>query len=123
MKNLNGLIKKAIPLTALLLVLAPALVSAQLPTVSPPTVPGTTLAEIETILERVGQFILVLGVIFALIYIIIGGVAWMRAGGDPAKIETAKTRIWSGVWGALVVIAVGLILQTLAGVVTRTFFN
>ncbi|MBI2003552.1 MAG: hypothetical protein HYS78_01030 [Parcubacteria group bacterium] len=105
------------------LVLLPLIVLAQLPTVSPPIVAGTDLAEIENLLRRVAQFIIVLGVIFALIYIIIGGVSWMRAGGDPVKIETAKTRIWSGVWGALVVIGVGLILQTLARVVTRVFFQ
>lgn len=106
-----------------MLLFMPLIVLAQLPTVSPPIVPGTTLAEVENLLRRVAQFIIVLGVIFALIYIIIGGVSWMRAGGDPIKIKTAQDRIWSGVWGALIVIAVGLILQTLAGVVTRTFFQ
>ncbi|MEK7659371.1 MAG: hypothetical protein AAB338_01810 [Patescibacteria group bacterium] len=105
------------------LVLLPVIVLAQLPTVNPPVVPGTTLTEIENIIRRVAQFILVLGVIAALIYIVLGGIGWMRAGGDDTKIKEAKTRIWSGVWGALVVIAIGLILQTLAGVVTRVFFN
>lgn len=108
---------------AAFLVLLPLIVLAQLPTVSPPIVPGTTLTEVENIIRRVAQFILVLGVIAALIYIVLGGIAWMRAGGDPIKITTAKTKIWSGVWGALVVIAIGLILQTLAGVVTRVFFQ
>lgn len=107
---------------AVLLVL-PVVVLAQLPTVSPPTVAGTDLAEVERLVARVGQFILVIGVIFALIWIVLGGISWMRAGGDQTKITEAKTRIWSGVWGALVVLAVGLILQTLARVVTRVFFQ
>lgn len=116
--------KKYLVISAIaMLVLMPVLVLAQLPTVSPPIVAGTTLAEVENLLRRVAQFIIVLGVIAALIFIILGGVKWMRAGGDAIKITEAKTQIWSGVWGALVVIAVGLILQTLAGVVTRTFFQ
>ncbi len=116
--------KKYLAISAVVfLALLPLIVLAQLPTVSPPVVPGTTLTEVESIIRRVAQFILVLGVIAALIYIVLGGIAWMRAGGDPTKITTAKTQIWSGVWGALVVIAIGLILQTLAGVVTRIFFQ
>lgn len=116
--------KKYLVISAVaLLVLMPVFVLAQLPTVSPPVVPGTTLTEVENIIRRIAQFVLVIGVIAALIYIVLGGIEWMRAGGDDAKIKTAKTRIWSGVWGALVVIAVGLILQTLAGVVTRVFFQ
>ena len=121
--DLNKIAKYlAIPALAVVL-LAPLIVWAQLPTVSPPIVPGTSLAEVENLIRRVAQFILVLGVIAALIYIVLGGIAWMRAGGDPTKITAAKTQIWSGVWGALVVIAIGLILQTLAGVATRTFFQ
>lgn len=116
--------KKILSITALAMVLLmPLLVLAQLPIPTVPTVPGTTLAEVETLIERVGRFLLAVGVIIALIYIIVGGIVWMRAGGDDTKIKEAKTRIWSGVWGALVVIAVGLILQTLAKVVTRTFFG
>jgi len=105
------------------LVLLPLIVLAQLPIPTVPAVGGTSLPEIENLIRKVGQFLLVIGVIFGLIYIIVGGISWMRAGGEPVKIETAKTRIWSGVWGALVVIAVGLILQTLARVVTQTFFG
>ena len=106
-----------------MLVLMPVFVLAQLPTVSPHIVPGTDLAEIENILRRVAQFIIVFGIIVAVIFIILGGVKWMRAGGDQIKISEAKTQIWSGVWGSLVVLAVGLILQTLARVVTRVFFQ
>lgn len=117
-------LKKYIVVSAVaMLVFMPVFVLAQLPTVNPPVVPGTTLTEVENILRRVAQFILILGVIAALIYIVLGGITWMRAGGDETKIKEAKTKIWSGVYGALVVIAVGLILQTLAGIVTRIFFQ
>ena len=121
--NLNKT-KKYLAVSAITMVLlTPLLVLAQLPGPTVPTVPGTTLTEIENIIRRVAQFMLIIGVIVAIIYIILGGIAWMRAGGAPTKIEAAKIQIWSGVWGALIVIAVGLILQTLAGLVTRVFFQ
>ena len=116
--------KKYLVISAIaMILLLPILVLAQLPGPTVPTVPGTTLTEVENIIRRVAQFMLVIGVIIAIIFIIWGGIQWMRAGGDPTKITAAKTQVWSGVWGALVVIAVGLILQTLAGVVTRVFFQ
>lgn len=119
-----NLIKKYTAISALaMLVLMPVIVLAQLPTAQPPVASALTLVEIEQIIIRVARFILFLGIVAALIYIVLGGIAWMRAGGDEKKIGEAKTKIWSGVWGALVVLAVGLILQTLAGVVTRVFFG
>ena len=122
LKQMN--LKKCIVVSAVaMLVFMPIFVLAQLPTVKPPVVPGTTLTEVENILRRIAEFILVLGVIFALIYIVLGGIQWMRAGDDPTKITNAKTRMKQGVWGALIILAVGLILQTLAGVVTRVFFQ
>jgi len=46
------------------------------------------------------------------------------AGDDAAKATAAKSRIVNGIIGALVVLAVGLILQTLATVVNwEIFFN
>ena len=101
----------------------PVLVLAQLPVPTVPTVPGTTLTEVETLIRRVAQFFMVIGVILALIYLIYGGILWMNAGSDAAKITNAKTRMSQGAWGAFIVLAVGLILFTLSGVVTRIFFQ
>ena len=111
-----------IPALAMIL-LMPLLVWAQLPAPTVPTVPGATLTEVENIIRRIAQFFLVIGVILAVIYIIYGGILWMNAGSDPTKITNATTRMKQGAWGALIIIAVGLILQTLAGVVTRVFFQ
>ena len=104
-------------------VLLPVVVLAQLPAQTVPIVPGTTLTEVENIIRRIAQFFLVIGVILAVIYIIYGGILWMNAGSDPEKIKNGTTRMKQGAWGALIILAVGLILQTLAGVVTRVFFN
>jgi len=105
--------------------LMPALVLAQLPT---PTSPygGTslTLGDIQDLIETVARFLILISVVVAVIFIVWGGMMYMMAGDDVAKSGAAKTRIVNGIIGALVVLAVGLILQTLASLVNWTvFFN
>ena len=46
----------------------------------------------------------------------------MAARGNEEQATSAKTTIWNGVIGAAVVLGVGVILQTLAGLITRSFF-
>lgn len=82
-----------------------------------------TLSEIEARIRQIAQFIIVVSVILAVIFIIWGGITYMTAGGDETKAGAAKTRIWNGVIGAAVVLAVGVILQTLAALITRSFFS
>jgi hypothetical protein len=67
---------------------------------------------------------ILISVIIAVIFIVWGGMMYMMAGDDAAKSGAAKSRIVNGIIGALVVLAVGLILQTLASIVNWTaFFN
>ena len=84
---------------------------------------GIDLTEIQSIIETIAKFLIVVGVILAVIFIIWGGVTWMAAGGNDDAVATAKNRIKNRVIGAAVVLGVGVILQTVAKLVTRTFFN
>ena len=94
-----------------------------LPTPTPPvTGNALTLVNIQALIERIAQFLIIVSMIIAIIFIIWGGILYMAARGDDAKAETAKTTIYNGVIGAAVVLGVGVILQTLAGIITRTFF-
>lgn len=86
---------------------------------SPVSGTGITLSEIESIIQRIAEFLIVFGVIIAVIYIIIGAITWMVT----ADWEKAKERIKGGVLGAAIVLGVGVILQTLARLITRSFFN
>jgi hypothetical protein len=113
-------------LTVTMLVL-PVFVFAQLGT---PTVPigdptGDTvdLTDIEGFITSIATFLITIALIIAVIFIIWGGIAYMMAGGDESKAGVAKSRIINGIIGAAVVLAVGVILQTLAGLIARTFFN
>ena len=112
-----------ISMTALVL-LMPVLVFAALPTPVPPIGGGAvTLAEIEDRVTQIARFLIVIGVVLAVIFIIWGGIAYMFAGGAEEKATAAKERIKNGIIGAAVVLAVGVILQTVAGLIARSFFN
>ena len=88
----------------------------------PVTGQGVTLAEIQARITQIAQFLIVVSLVVAVIFIVWGGIRWMTAGGDEAKAKTAKQTILHGIYGAAVILAVGVILQTVAGLVTRSFF-
>ncbi len=112
-----------ISMTALVL-LMPVFVLAALPDPSVPLQGGAvTLAEIQDRITQIARFLILVGVILAVIFIIWGGIAYMFAGGDETKSTAAKDRIKNGIIGAAVVLAVGVILQTVAGLIARSFFN
>jgi len=121
MKNIT---KTTLVALAVIAVLMPVLVLAgTLPVPTPPTTgQAITLIEIENLIKRIAQFLIVISVIIAVIFIIWGGVMYMAARGDEDQAKNAKTTIFNGIIGAAVVLGVGVILQTLAGLITRSFF-
>ncbi len=96
--------------------LAYAGLAAIVPPVPPPGVGGTaiTLVTVKDILTTVGQYLIIFAMIIAVIMIVYGGIRWMMAS-DPAE---AKKIVWNGIIGAAIVLAVGIILQTIGYVVT-----
>lgn len=57
--------------------------------------------------------------IFFLIQVVIGGIQWVNAGGDPKNLESARNRITNAVIGLIIVVAafaITLIFTTLLGV-------
>ena len=109
---------------AVVAVLMPVLVlAATLPVPTPPTTgQAVTLIEMENLIKRIAQFLIIVSVIIAVIFIIWGGVLYMASRGDEEAAKKGKDTIWNGVIGAAVVLGVGVILQTLAGLITRSFF-
>ncbi len=81
-----------------------------------------TFDELDYLIQRIAQFVLVTSVILAVIFIVRAGVTWMYAGADATKLTEAKAQLKSGIIGALIVLGVGVIINTLAALVTREFF-
>ena len=122
---MNNIGKTTLVILSIAVVLMPALVLAgALSNPTPPTsATALTLNEIESLIRRIAQFLIIVSVIIAVIFIIWGGVMYMVARGDTEKAGAAKTTIFNGIIGAAVVLGVGVILQTLAGLITRSFFD
>lgn len=121
MNKIRTLSKYLIP-AAMLAV--PALVFAQIPN---PTITLTgspiTLTEIENLVAGIARFLIVISIIVAVIFIVWGGLRWIMARDNAEQAKAARATIINGILGALVILAVGVILQTLAGLVARTFFG
>ena len=81
-----------------------------------------TLDVLDYIIFRVSTFFITTSGVLAVVFIIWSGITYMSAGEDASKIETAKARLKSGIIGAAIVLGVGVIIQTIASVVTLDFF-
>ena len=81
-----------------------------------------TLPEVDNIIGQIAQFLIVVSVLIAVIMIVWSGITYMSAGANPTKVAEAQTRLRNAVIGAAVVLGVGVIIQTIAGIVTRDFF-
>lgn len=86
----------------------------------PVTGTPVTLSEVQGRIQQIAQFLIVISMVIAVIFIVYGGIRYMTSSGDPKE---AKAIIKNGIIGAAIVLAVGVILQTVAGLVTRTFFS
>jgi hypothetical protein len=92
-----------------------ALVPAGLPVGGTPV----TLSEIQGRIQQIAQFLIVVSMVIAVIMIVWGGIRWM-VNKDPKE---AKAIVTNGLIGAAIVLGIGVLLQTVAGLVTRTFFS
>lgn len=114
----------AIPAAALLL---PFMSLAAIPVIPPADVitPGDaiTLTEIEVRIEQISRTLVFISIIIAVIFIVWGGIKYMVARGEPTATKEAMGIIKGGIIGAIVVLGVGVILNTLKGIISRGIFT
>jgi hypothetical protein len=89
----------------------------------PPEGNPIVLSDIEQIIIRIANFMIFASGFLMVIFIIWAGIAWMSSGSDTAKAENARRRLTQGVIGAVIVLGVGVILNTGARVVSLDFFG
>lgn len=119
MKNKKKIMFYALAVAVLVLVGAANFVFAyDLPTGRP-----IMLGEVEDIIGTIAEFLIIIGAVIAVIFIILAGVKYMYAGSDSTKVGEAQTMLKNGVIGAAIVLGVGVILETIAMLVTRDFFR
>lgn len=61
--------------------------------------------------------------ILAVIFLVLSGIMTMTAQSDTAKYTKAKARLKHAIIGSLVVMATGVIINTIMAVVNRSFFQ
>lgn len=88
-----------------------------------PTGSALDLTKVQDIIERIANFLIIIAIVIAVIFIVWGGIRYMTSRGDKTKSDEARKMIINGVIGAAVVLGVGVILNTTAGLVTRSFFG
>lgn len=81
-----------------------------------------TLDVLDYLIFRVSTFFISVSAVLAMVFIIWAGVTYMYAGEDTTKITAAQGRLRSGIIGAAIIFGVGVIIQTIASVVTLDFF-
>ena len=106
------------PLVLLALFVVPMVAGAQVtaPTVTTPTNPlpddEINLQDISNIIGNIANFLIAIGVIIAIVFIVVGGIRYMAAGGDSSKASEARGWIINGLIGAAIVLGVGILLAT-----------
>lgn len=118
MKNKKKIMFGALAVSVLVLAGAANFALADLPTGI-----AITQQEIENMIATIADFILVAGVILAVIFIVLAGIKYMYAGSDATKVKDAQTMLKNGIIGAAIVMGVGVIIQTIAALIGRRFFN
>lgn len=113
-KNLGTKLLQAIPVAAVGLML---LSSGALGALTQPVNPyggGATVTTntLQTILEQIANFLITAGVVVAVIFIVWGGVQFIRGKADEGKKILTNAAI-----GVAIIFAVGLIMNTIARVV------
>jgi len=66
---------------------------------------GTFLVDLGTILRNIIIILFVFAAILAFVFIVIGGIQWITAGGDPKAAGSARDRITAAVIGLVIVVA------------------
>ena len=81
-----------------------------------------TLDFLDDAISDIAIFLIRISMILAVIFIVWSGITYMYAGDDTKKVDAAKARLMSGIIGAVIVFGVGVIIWTIAGVITGQFF-
>lgn len=81
------------------------------------------LQHIKEIVDKVATFIVYLAGIVMVVFFILSGVKWLQAGGNSTKQQAAKDMFKAAVIGSLIILGVGVIINTISAVFTGEFFG
>lgn len=82
-----------------------------------PTTLGFSIPTIGGLLTFVVKGFFVVAGVFALVYLLLGALAWITSGGDKAGVEKARDKIQAAIVGILMIVVVLAIVWTLEQIV------
>jgi uncharacterized protein YacL len=126
--------KLFVPISGLFTYLSlPLLAFAQTPVSIDPCVTGTTgvakvlcgLGEDQagTTIRNVVVFLVIVAVLFALIYLLYGGIKWITSKGEKTEVEAARNHIVAAILGLIVVMLAVFILSIILSAFGIKFEN
>ena len=77
------------------------------------------ITEIGTLISAVVGILLIIAALLAFLFLVMGGIQWITAGGDKAGMETARNRITHAIVGLIIVgaaWAIMLLVQSFLGI-------
>lgn len=81
-----------------------------------------TLFDVDSIVHIIAQFMIGISMVLAVIFIVLSGIMTMTAQDDSGKFSAGLLRLKHAAIGAGVVLATGVIINTVAALVDRSFF-
>ncbi len=93
-----------------------------LPTTPIPGAKPVSLLELQWIVGIIGNFFVTVGPVILVIALIASGITLAGGGASPAAVTKARKWFGASVVGGLIIFGAGVIINTLAAIVTRTFF-
>ncbi|OGN32747.1 MAG: hypothetical protein A3I39_02475 [Candidatus Yanofskybacteria bacterium RIFCSPLOWO2_02_FULL_47_9b] len=87
---------------------------------------GFTLTPIQDmvwyIVISLGDFVIGLSMVVMITFIVISGIMMTMAGADEEKFKKARQMLVNVIWGSMVILGSGVILNTILAIVNRSFF-
>lgn len=84
---------------------------------------GSTSTQLSNILSSVVTVLTVVGGLAFVIFFTLGGLKWLTAGGDKAKVSEAQTQMTQGVIGLVAMVAALFVTGIVGGVLGIDFLN
>ncbi len=115
--QLKKIKQKAHYFTAIAFLALPILARADLPAGN-----AVTLDDVDGILGIIARFMIVMSMVVAVIFMVLGGIMIMTAQADPGRFKTGTAWVRNVVIGSAVVLGSGVIMNTIVALVDRSFF-
>ncbi|HEY4520402.1 MAG TPA: hypothetical protein VJJ72_01185 [Candidatus Paceibacterota bacterium] len=95
-------------------------VSPAFATVIPPG-RAITLDEVDGLIRLIARFLIVISIVIAIIAFVLSGITYMM-GGTFTDVKKAQAMFKNTLWGTTIILAIGVIINTIAAIVSREFF-